>query len=92
MALLGAALAAWIVLFAGMRGMDGLGWFLGFWVTMTAAMMLPSVAPVTLGKPSHQLAVRAAEIEIEHVPGAAGSEPAASSRFAWRGPSRRVTR
>src|SRR2546423_15346792 len=36
-----------------MRGMDagpgtdlgGLGWYLGIWVTMTAAMMLPSAAP-----------------------------------------------
>jgi predicted metal-binding membrane protein len=47
-ALLGAALAAWIVLFALMPGMDTLWWFLGFWVTMTAAMMLPSVAPAAL--------------------------------------------
>jgi predicted metal-binding membrane protein len=47
-ALLGAALAAWIVLFAQMPGTDGLWWFLGFWVTMTAAMMLPSVAPAAL--------------------------------------------
>jgi predicted metal-binding membrane protein len=39
-----------------MRGMDagpgtdlgGLGWFLGIWVTMMAAMMLPSVAPMVL--------------------------------------------
>jgi predicted metal-binding membrane protein len=54
--LLGAALAAWIVLFARMRGMDdgpgtdlgGLGWFLGVWLAMTAAMMFPSVAPAAL--------------------------------------------
>lgn len=46
--LLGTALVAWIVLFAAMPGMDGLWWFLGFWVTMTAAMMLPSVAPTAL--------------------------------------------
>src|SRR5204863_9565752 len=39
-----------------MRGMDdgpgtdlgALGWFLGVWVTMMAAMMLPSVAPMVL--------------------------------------------
>jgi predicted metal-binding membrane protein len=39
-----------------MRGMDGgpgtdlggLGWFTGIWVTMMAAMMLPSVAPMVL--------------------------------------------
>src|SRR5207247_1647729 len=39
-----------------MRGMDagpgtdlgGLGWFLGVWVTMMAAMMLPSAAPMVL--------------------------------------------
>ena len=54
--LLGAALAAWVVLLLTMRGMDGgpgtdlgtLGWFLGVWVTMTAAMMLPSAAPMVL--------------------------------------------
>jgi predicted metal-binding membrane protein len=54
--LLGAALAAWIVTVARMRGMDagpgtdlgGLGWFLGIWLTMTAAMMLPSSAPMVL--------------------------------------------
>ena len=54
--LLGAALAAWIVTVQWMRGMDagpgtdlgGLGWFLGIWVTMTAAMMLSSAAPMVL--------------------------------------------
>jgi predicted metal-binding membrane protein len=54
--LLAAALAAWLVTVGRMRGMDagpgtdlgGLGWFLGIWVTMTAAMMLPSAAPVVL--------------------------------------------
>lgn len=48
--LLVASLVAWIVVVGQMRGMDagpgtdlgGLGWFLGIWVTMTAAMMLPS--------------------------------------------------
>ena len=52
--LLLAALAAWIVLVLRMRGMDAgpgtdlgsLGWYLGVWVTMTAAMMLPSAAPM----------------------------------------------
>jgi predicted metal-binding membrane protein len=51
--LLGAAGLAWVVTFERMRGMDagpgtdlgGLGWYLGIWVTMTAAMMLPSVLP-----------------------------------------------
>jgi predicted metal-binding membrane protein len=54
--ILGAALVSWIVTFDRMRGMDagpgtdlgGLGWFLGIWVTMMAAMMLPSVAPMVL--------------------------------------------
>jgi predicted metal-binding membrane protein len=54
--LLGAALATWIVTAERMRGMDagpgtdlgGLGWFLGIWVTMMAAMMLPSTAPMVL--------------------------------------------
>ncbi len=51
---LGAALVAWALTVARMRGMDagpgtalgGLGWYLGVWVTMMAAMMLPAVAPV----------------------------------------------
>ena len=54
--LLGAALATWIVTVERMAGMDAgpgtdlgaLGWFLGVWVTMMAAMMLPSVAPMVL--------------------------------------------
>jgi predicted metal-binding membrane protein len=52
--ILGAALVAWIVTVARMRGMDegpgtdlgGLGWFVGIWLTMTAAMMLPSTLPM----------------------------------------------
>jgi predicted metal-binding membrane protein len=55
-ALLGAALAAWIVAVQQMRGMDAgpgtdlgaFGWFIGIWLTMMAAMMLPSTAPVVL--------------------------------------------
>ena len=51
--LFGAALVAWVVTVERMQGMDagpgtdlgGLGWYLGIWVTMMAAMMLPSVAP-----------------------------------------------
>jgi predicted metal-binding membrane protein len=51
--LLVAAGVAWVVAVERMRGMDagpgtdlgGLGWYLGIWVTMTAAMMLPSVVP-----------------------------------------------
>jgi len=54
--LLGAALVTWVVVVQRMRGMDagpgtdlgGLGWYLGVWVTMMAAMMLPSVAPMVL--------------------------------------------
>jgi predicted metal-binding membrane protein len=55
-ALLSAALVTWIVTIARMRGMDagpgtdlgGLGWFIGVWVTMMAAMMLPAAAPMVL--------------------------------------------
>ena len=54
-ALLAAAVVvAWAVSIERMSGMDagpgtdlgGLGWYLGIWVTMTAAMMLPSAAPL----------------------------------------------
>src|SRR5436305_13450407 len=53
---LAGALAAWIIAVQRMRGMDagpgtdlgGLGWYVGIWVTMMAAMMLPSVAPMVL--------------------------------------------
>ncbi len=51
--LLGAAAVAWLVTADRMDGMDmgpgtdlgSLGWFTGVWVTMMAAMMLPSLAP-----------------------------------------------
>ena len=51
--LVAGAIAACAVTIGRMRGMDagpgtalgGLGWYLGIWVTMTAAMMLPSAAP-----------------------------------------------
>ena len=54
--LLAAALVAWIVTVNRMWGMDagpgtdlgGLGWYVGIWVTMMAAMMLPSVVPMVL--------------------------------------------
>jgi predicted metal-binding membrane protein len=54
--LFGAVAVAWAVTVERMRGMDagpgtdlgGLGWYLGIWVTMTAAMMLPSAAPTAL--------------------------------------------
>ena len=50
------AASAWALTDDRMSGMDagpgtelgGLGWFIGVWVTMMAAMMLPSVAPVAL--------------------------------------------
>jgi predicted metal-binding membrane protein len=52
--LLAAAAVAWVITYERMIGMDegpgtqlgGLVWYLGIWVTMTAAMMLPSAAPV----------------------------------------------
>jgi predicted metal-binding membrane protein len=55
--LVAAAIAAWAVTIERMRGMDagpgtdlgGLGWYLGVWVTMMAAMMLPSAAPAARG-------------------------------------------
>jgi predicted metal-binding membrane protein len=54
--LLGAALVTWIVTVLRMRGMDAgpgtglgsVGWYVGVWVTMMAAMMLPSAAPMVL--------------------------------------------
>jgi predicted metal-binding membrane protein len=54
--LLGVALAAWLITLHRMQGMDagpgtdlgGVGWYLGIWVTMMAAMMLPSVLPMVL--------------------------------------------
>ncbi len=54
--LLGAALVTWIVTVDRMHGMDagpgtdlgGLAWFTGIWVTMMAAMMLPSATPMVL--------------------------------------------
>jgi predicted metal-binding membrane protein len=52
--LLAAAAFAWVVTLGRMQGMDGgpgtdlggLGWYLGIWVTMTAAMMLPTTVRV----------------------------------------------
>ena len=54
--LLGAALVAWLVTIERMAGMDAgpgtdlgaVGWYVGVWVTMMAAMMFPSVAPMVL--------------------------------------------
>lgn len=50
--LVGAAAVAWAVTVERMRGLDmmdgelgGLGWYLGIWVTMMAAMMLPTALP-----------------------------------------------
>lgn len=51
--LVAGAIVAWAVTVGRMRGMDagpgtdlgGLGWYLGIWVTMMAAMMLPSALP-----------------------------------------------
>src|SRR5258708_30972268 len=55
-AVLGLALVTWIVTVQRMRGMDagpgtylgGLGSYLGVWVAMMAAIMLPSAAPMLL--------------------------------------------
>ncbi len=55
-AIAAAALVTWIVTVDRMQGMDagpgtdlgGLGWFVGVWATMMAAMMLPSVMPTAL--------------------------------------------
>jgi predicted metal-binding membrane protein len=54
--LVAAALVAWIVTVERMRGMDagpgtdlgGLGWYVGIWTTMMAAMMLPSALPMVV--------------------------------------------
>ena len=51
------AAAAWVLTGDRMAGMDagpgtqlgGVGWFVGVWVTMMAAMMLPSLAPMVFG-------------------------------------------
>jgi predicted metal-binding membrane protein len=56
MVVLAGALVAWVVTVERMRGMDagpgtdlgGLGWYLGIWTTMMAAMMLPSALPMVL--------------------------------------------
>jgi predicted metal-binding membrane protein len=55
--LVAAALAAWAVTIGRMRGMDAgpgtdlgsFGWYIGVWITMMAAMMLPSAAPAARG-------------------------------------------
>jgi predicted metal-binding membrane protein len=61
--LLVAAAGAWAVTGDRMGGMDagpgtelgGLGWFAVVWVTMMAAMMLPSIAPMVLAHPRVQI-------------------------------------
>jgi predicted metal-binding membrane protein len=73
-ALLAGALVAWIVTYQRMHGMDagpgtdlgGLGWYLGIWVTMMAAMMLPSVAPMVLT--FAQVSRQRAQLGHGHVP------------------------
>jgi predicted metal-binding membrane protein len=55
-AVLTTSLVAWAVVVQQMRGMDAgpgtdlgsFAWFVGIWLTMTMAMMLPSAAPTTL--------------------------------------------
>src|SRR5689334_21677147 len=54
--LLAAALATWIVTVGRMHGMDAgpgtdlgsVGWYVGIWVTVMAAMMFPAAAPMVL--------------------------------------------
>src|SRR3954462_14077617 len=54
--LIATALATWIVTAARMRGMDAgpgtdlgsLGWYVGIWITMMAAMMLPGETPMVM--------------------------------------------
>ena len=54
--LFGVVVLAWAVTVERMQGMNagpgtdlgGLGWYFGIWLTMTAAMMLPSEAPAAL--------------------------------------------
>jgi predicted metal-binding membrane protein len=61
--LLAVAAGAWAVTGDRMGGMDagpgtelgGLGWFAVVWVTMMAAMMLPSIAPMVLAHPRAQI-------------------------------------
>ena len=56
--LLAVAAVCWVVTDDRMGGMDGgpgtelggLGWFIVVWVTMMAAMMLPSLTPMVLGR------------------------------------------
>jgi predicted metal-binding membrane protein len=72
--LLAAALVTWIVAVQQMRGMDAgpgtdlgaLGWFVGLWVTMMAAMMLPSAAPMILL--FHRVSTEQAKREQPSVP------------------------
>src|SRR5213078_159308 len=72
--LVAGAVAAWAVTVDRMRGMDagpgtdlgGLGWYLGIWVTMMAAMMLPSVAPMVLV--FDRVASERAQRELPYVP------------------------
>jgi predicted metal-binding membrane protein len=63
--------AAWVLTEDRMTGMDAgpgtdlgaLGWYVGIWVTMMAAMMLPSVAPMALvfGRITRERAARGRE-------------------------------
>jgi predicted metal-binding membrane protein len=67
-AVVAAALVTWVVTVERMRGMDAgpgtdlgtLGWYVGVWVTMMAAMMLPSALPMVLlfDRMSHERARR----------------------------------
>jgi predicted metal-binding membrane protein len=61
--LLAVAAGAWAVTGDRMRGMDAgpgtrlgdVGWFAGVWMTMMAAMMLPSIAPIVLARARVQI-------------------------------------
>jgi predicted metal-binding membrane protein len=89
-ALLVLAGAAWLVTDARMEGMDhgpgtelgGLGWFVGVWVTMMAAMMLPSAAPAVVAYARNQERSRATG---NAEPGIATGLFAAGYLLAWAG-------
>ena len=97
-AVLVTALVAWIAAAAQMRGMDAgpgtdlgaFGWFIGIWVTMMAAMMLPSAAPTVqlvarLGRAAHAAQFVAGYLLAWTACGAAAY--AADRAAAWRVPS-----
>jgi predicted metal-binding membrane protein len=78
--LLAVAAVCWAVTDDRMGGMDagpgtdlgGLGWFLVVWVTMMAAMMLPSFAPMAVGRARIEQARSRASTTVTSIAFAAG--------------------